>query len=427
VRLRPRLVAGLVAVTLSSAACTITLGIPEATPTQPSRAIPRQVPTGPGSAAAAMRALCVPPRLGDAEPVTPTETPPAIAEVQQEVETVRELTYERPVAARAATQEQIDAKLTQAFDDAYPAEFYDRRTRAWRTLGVIGPEADIRTALLTFQTGQVVGFYDPQTGELVYAGDTQLDLTERFTLAHELTHAIDDQRFDLSRLDAIAARCQDDRFQAALGAVEGSAQYFATQVITRFPAGDIGGSGPPSLEGIPPFMVAMQLWPYTAGQAFMTARASGGVPAIDEALRTPPASTEQVLHPDAYPNDVPQPVDIPDLAPRLGPEWTDLDVMVVGEAFLREMLRLRLDAGTADAAAAGWGGGTYRAWTDDTHTALVLATIWDTPGDAEAFAQAARDWLAAGDTSGEVLGPQGSTVRLIFSDDPAALSALRGP
>ncbi len=422
--------AGLAAFALAGAACTVTLGDGGPVATAPSVSVvpPSGVPTGPGSAAAAMRSLCIPPRFGRATPVAAENTPPAIAEVERQVEAVRELTYERPVAVRPVTQVQIDEKLTEAFDDTYPAAFYDRRTRAWRTLGVIGPEADIRISLLAFQTGQVVGFYNPENGELVYIGDAQLDLTERFTLAHELTHAIDDQHFDLTRLDPVAARCQDERFQAGLGAVEGSAQYFATQVITRFPGGDLGGAAVPSVDGIPPFMVAMQLWPYSAGQAFMIALAQrGGTDALNEALRNLPISTEQVLHPDAYPSDVPQPLDVPDLAPRLGPGWTDLDVMQVGEEFLREMLHLRLDVGTADVAAAGWGGGIYRAWSDGAHTAVVLATSWDTVADADAFAQAARDWLDAGDTPGDVLGPSGSRVTLVFSDDAAALDALRAP
>src|SRR5204862_679931 len=91
-----------------------------------------------------------------------------------------------------------------------------------------------------FLAGQVVGFYDPDTGRLVYQRSGALGLEERFVLAHELTHAIDDQHFDLSRLDGLARSCADEASSAALGAVEGSAQYFATQVIARNPSTDLG-------------------------------------------------------------------------------------------------------------------------------------------------------------------------------------------
>ncbi len=424
-----RRAAALVAAALVCAACTLTVGpgaidgspSPRATPSQQ----PSPVPTGRGSAAAAMRALCVAPKNGSKKPVRPGTTPDAIAQVEHEVEAVRGFTYDHPVAVDPITQAQMDAKLTRSFDDTYPADLYDRRTLAWRTIGVIGPQQDLRRALLAFQTGQVIGFYDPENGQLVYIGDTSLDLNERFVLAHELTHAIDDQHFDLTRIDPLAAHCQDERFQAALGAVEGSAQYFATQVITRFPGGDLGGGEQPSLAGIPPFLVAMELWPYTAGQAFMTAMDQrGGTAQIDQALQHLPVSTEQVIHPERYPSDVPTPLDVSDRSAELGKGWHDLDVMQVGEEFLRAMLALRLDDATASDAAAGWDGGLYRAWSDGTHTAVVLATAWESPEDAQAFAGAAQDWLDAGDTPGAVQEAGATRVNLVFSGDPTALETL---
>ena len=111
---------------------------------------------------------------------------------------------------------------------------------------------------------------------------------------------------------------------------------------------------------------------------------------VDRALITFPVSTEQILHPERWPHDTPQPVDVPDLGPALGAGWRDLDVMTVGEAWLRLMLELRLDAGEAEPAAAGWDGGLYRAWTDGSRTAVVLRTVWDTPEDAQQFADAMR-------------------------------------
>src|SRR5207342_2689804 len=106
-----------------------------------------------------------------------------------------------------------------------------------------------------------------------------------------------------------------------------------------------------------PFIMQLQFWPYTAGQAFIDALdRRGGVQAVNGAIETFPLSTEQVMHPERYPNDVPQPVDVPDLSAQLGDGWRDLDVMTVGEAWLQTMLRLRLDHATADDAAAGWDG-----------------------------------------------------------------------
>jgi hypothetical protein len=363
------------------------------------------VHTGAATSAGAMKALCISPEsVSTSEGQSPPPTPPSIAEVQDQVEAVRGLDFLKPVEVQPVTEEEIAAKLTDAFDSSYPKRFYDRRTVAWHTMGLIPSDVTIREATLAFQTGGVVGFYNPLDGELVYIGDDQLDQSERFTLAHELTHAIDDQNFDLSRLDPIAGACRDEAFQAALGVVEGSAQFFASRVMVIYPDPDAdlgGGGGLP--EGIPPFMLETTLWPYSAGPAFIDA--IGGtedLEAVDRALTNFPVTTEQVIHPERYPDDVPTPMDVGDLSARLGPAWGDLDVMEIGEEFLRAMLNVHLDEGTAIDAAAGWDGGVYRAWTDGREAAVLLRTAWDSEDDARAFENAVASWFDEGDGAGWV-------------------------
>lgn len=385
------------------------------------------IETGRARAAAAMRELCVAPTpTSTDDDGAPGEVPPEVAEVEGQVEQVRELDFLEPVVVQPVTPEEIAAKLEAAFDETYPEAFYDRRTVAWQTVGVIPRDVTIREALLAFQTGQVIGFYNPVDGELVFVADDELDLFERVTLAHELTHAIDDQHFDLSRIDRPAETCRDEAFQAALGAVEGSAQFFSTRLLFEFPPedGDFSGldGGGELPEGVPPFMVDQALWPYTAGQAFVTdLEARGGIPEIDGALRRLPATTEQVMHPDRFPDDVPSPVDVADLSRQLGRGWGDLDVMQVGESWLDAMLQLRLEGATAEAAAAGWDGGVYRAFTDGNDALVVFDTAWDSTADADAFAQAMREWIDAGDTIGEVDDPVDDHVAFAFATDAGLL------
>ncbi len=211
-----------------------------------------------------------------------------------------------------------------------------------------------------------------------------------------------------------------------MGAIEGSAEFFATQVILRFTDGVVTpGDGGGALDGVPPFIWNLELWPYGAGTAFIQALDDrGGTPLVDRALITFPLSTEQILHPERWPHDTPQPVDVPDLGPALGADWRDLDVMTVGEAWLRLMLELRLDAGEADPAAAGWDGGLYRAWTDGSRTAVVLRTVWDTPEDAQQFADAMRAWTGE-NVDAFVLPADGVHVDVGFASDASTLSALR--
>ncbi|MGZ8613223.1 MAG: hypothetical protein ACXWX4_00925 [Actinomycetota bacterium] len=448
--IRRRVVAASLVVASVAGACTgdgirIEVGSPTASASPPASSVggspaepgrtgltAEPVDTGEEHALAAMRALCVAPSpVSTDDDGAPAETPADVAEVETQVEQVRGLDFLRSVVVQPVSADEIAGKLRDAFDETYPRAFYDRRSVAWQTIGVLPGSVTIRDALLAYQTGQVVGFYNPLDGELVYRADGDLDIVERVTLAHELTHAIDDQHFDLARADGVAAACRDDAFQAALGAIEGSAQFFSVKVLFEFPPtdGDFsglgGGGGMP--DGVPPFMVRSLLWPYTAGQGFVTQLdARGGLAEVNEALRRFPVSSEQILHPERYPSDRPTSVDVQDLSDELGPGWGDLDVMEVGEAWLSAMLELRLDTSVAEAASAGWDGGLYRAFTDGTDTAVVFMTAWDSSADADAFEQAVREWFGAGGAAGIVGRPSGRAVAFAVStaDDEDVLGVL---
>jgi hypothetical protein len=390
------------------------------TPTFPSV----EVRTGPTTARQAMRRLCVAPDVR-ANPVNEVATPAAILEVESQVESVRGLMFRRPVNIEAISPAEIDRRIGRYLDTYYPKRFYARRSETWTTIGAIPGEVGILEALDRYQQGQVLGFYNSQNEELVYTGDADLDRIEQFVLAHELTHAIDDQHFDLDRIDELASRCDDERFQAALGVVEGSANHFATQVILRFPVTEIGDiSGGPT-AGVPDLIVQLQLYPYTNGQAFVDALADvGGTAAVDRALRNLPATTEQVLHPERFPDDLPKEVDVPDFGPTFGRDWRDHDVMIVGELWLRLLLGLRLDRTRAERAADGWDGGTYRAWSDGEDVAVVLSTVWDTPEEAAQFQEALRRWIERGERHGVVLEADGASVHAGFASRAELMGAV---
>ncbi len=410
-------------------------GSPSASPSSvPSvRETPSPTVEGRGSAAQALAALCEYGPPPGSEPV-PAEgpTPPTIEEVQAAVEEVRGLEFTEPVVADAVTRAELVEGLEESFDYAYPRDLLERRSQAWRTIGVIRGSTDIRGELEAFASGQVIGYYDTLTGELVFLGTEDPTPYERVTLAHELTHALDDQNFGLEQIDHLVTSCRDEAAAAAVALVEGSATFFMTQYALGYLTSeeqlqlateDVGAQ--PEID---PFIEEQLIWPYLEGQSFVQALSlNGGVEAIDEAFRDLPISTEQILHPERYPNDAPTPVDVPDLAPALGQGWEDLDVQEVGEAWLLLALDLRLDGPTATTAAAGWDGGLYRAWTDGRSVAVVLSTVWDSTEDARAFADAMASWIAGSPEgqAAEVLPAEGAAVQVLFASDPATLDALR--
>ncbi len=440
--MRPRGAEVLLVLVLTASACTAVsdtttsdVSSPSST-TSPSPPGDLHIPSvDPGAATTAQQAIA-----NLCEPLsTPTGTPasgdlsPELEQIAHEVEIARGHTFTTPPQAEAITDQEMDRRLQESFQAYYPKELYDRRTFAWRTIGVIPSDADLHEAYRAFLTGQVVGFYDPETGELVYLGSGDLGFAERLTLAHELTHALDDQTFDLKRLDALVNACEDERSAAALGLIEGSAQYYSASSVAQNP--DVGlsdlidaiaqaasGGSPP--DGVPPFLYDITLWPYSAGMSFVgTLAARGGSPTVDRAFRRFPVSTEQVIHPDRFPSDRPTPVDIPDVTGALGSDWGDLDAMTIGEEWLRAMLALRLDAGLADAAAAGWDGGVYRAFTDGTDVVVVLRTAWDSADDANGFDQALQQWVAAGSAPAAMTTRSGTEVTAVFATSRSVLDA----
>jgi hypothetical protein len=130
---------------------------------------------------------------------------------------------------------------------------------------------------------------------------------------------------------------------------------------------------------------------YDDGTAF-TGRAlnSGGWAAVDRAQADPPASTEQVLHPERYFERRDPPVDV-----RLGgtdrPEaagWTRIFEDTFGELQIRVLAARTLAPDEAARIAAGWGGDRLRALARGDDVVLVWMTAWDTPDDAAEFAAA---------------------------------------
>ena len=342
------------------------------------------------------------------------------------MEAVRGLRYDHPVAVDAVTHRELVRGIDESFDHSFPRELLARRERAWRTIGVIPPGTELRQAYRRFLSSQVIGYYDPTTGQLVFIGTNAPSPAERLTLAHELTHADDDQHFDLSRLNRFENECLDERQQAATGAVEGSAVFFSFRVAERFfSQSDIGSllnQRAPPTGGVPPFLQRLLVWPYVDGPTFIGAlEERGGPKEVNAALRDLPVSTEQVMHPERYPDDVPRHVEVPRLVPGRA-QATDLDVMDVGEEWLNDMLRLRLPSDLAARATTGWDGGKYRAWSVRGRVLVAMLTAWDTSGDASEFAAALTRWVRPGQPS-RVARAGRRQVLALFASSPDALRA----
>jgi hypothetical protein len=448
---RRRLIACLGALALVAAGCNASRSSAESasssaddspSASSPSLAVVPPIPgglmSGRGSAYAEMARLCtVPPQPPTHLAKTKGRTPAQIARIEREVSTVSHLKYTRPVPVKLVTPQRMSTSVERQTRAQLPFDQLSRRSLAWQTIGVIPVGTSLARQELRFLGQQVLGHYDPSSGALVVSSSGAMGGEEKLTLAHELTHAIDDQNFGLARLQLPAQRCLDDSAAAALSVAEGSAMYFSFQVALRyFSLADrmsLLGSAlqAPAPKGIVPFVVAQEEFPYTAGMQYVTDLVQqGGTALVDGAIQNPPTSTAQIMEPQRWVSGGarPEKVQIPDLSSRLGPGWSNLDVQQVGQEWLSQMLALRLPQSTATGVTSPWRGGTYRAWSDGSKVAVTMATTWSSPAAAQAFAGVLQGWVRAGGTDGPTAAvyATGDEVVGLFASDPATLALLQG-
>lgn len=328
---------------------------------------------------------------------TTTEARPA-AEVIQDVKgfvsAQRGLPFLRDVPVELLDDEQFEARLLEdAEEDRADAEDDERVLRA---LGLLEPGVDLYDVLLGFIGDAVVGFYDPEAGELVVRGG-RFSPYARATLAHELTHALDDQHFDLDRPEIEDG--EDEAGLAFQALAEGSALRVEQAYRDEMSAPERLQAALEEeqlavtidLSEVPPVIPGIIGFPYLAGPSFVDALAElGGERRIDQAFREPPTTSEDILDPEGW-LEGREVLEVPDPAA----EGEIIDEGVYGESTL--VLTLEPVLGTEDAtkAADGWGGDRYVAWRTPQGGACVRATFaMDTPADLAELTRSLREWAA---------------------------------
>jgi hypothetical protein len=356
-----------------------------------------------------------------------TEPLPAAAPVgviAARVEELRALRFEQVPRPLAVTGEQARREGLEELDRKYPPERLAADEDIYKLLGLIDEDADLRDLSGSLFGEGVAGYYDPRDGRLrvVEGAGTGNRVLEEMVLAHELTHALEDQRFGLETEPST-----DDRTLARTALHEGSATALMYAYVQRhFSAEEtLGGllsSAFQDTGDLPPFLQAVVLYPYIGGERFVSEllrRAGGRWDLVDTAYELrPPSSTEQVLHPDAYFDaDEPKPVRLR-VGAVLGDGWERSHAGVWGELQTRELL------GGASRAAAGWGGDRYELWRGPGGArALIMRWRWDTARDEAEFAGRLREVAADLDA---VVVRRGGTVTLAVAPDRATAERLAG-
>jgi len=363
-------------------------------------------------AAALVIAACspTPPSPGPSlTPSQPLDDAAIYRQIAAQVSEIRGLDSPDRVEPTVIDRETVTKNLLEEFDTDNPPEQIAVTERIYKALGLLKPDDSLRDLYLELQGSQVIGYYDPTRKELfIVSHDGGLGPTERLTYAHEFVHELQDLHFDLNGLGLERLVGDSDRRLARLSLVEGDATSAQTAwMIANLTPEELGqvaaeASDPALLEiltRMPSILLETSLFPYQAGATFVAdLRARGGSAAVDVAFTQLPASTEQIIHPEAYQNDeMPIPVSVPaNLPERLGTGWSIVAEDTLGELEIRVWLRAGGEAGdVARVAAEGWGGDRL-ALLDGLGGASILVwiTAWDTGADRGEFEAAARNAIA---------------------------------
>ena len=303
------------------------------------------------------------------------------------LERLRGLEFTEDVPVRVITREQYRANATSSPNRTHQLW----NNQVWEGLFLVGEDRNVSAVFDSLRGSTVQGYYSPGRDEIVVVSDSATPRIRRGTLVHELVHALQDQQFGLDE-----SMETQDRQLAHSGVVEGEANLLTARYQGRcegewscvsVPGNGGGGGGSLSNPGV--FVVLYQ--PYATGPDFVAAiEERGGWEAVDDLHEEYPASTEQVLHPERYPDDEPVEVEVPD---RSSAAWSRFDHDPVadtgGEASIYAML---VEHGVGETpssrysyshpAADGWAGDALVPYRSDGEYGYVWETAWESSGEA---------------------------------------------
>jgi hypothetical protein len=306
-------------------------------------------------------------------------------EVLQEMSKITGLKLRAPLKKTLRSREEIHAYVIKQMDEEKNAGERYAGARSAEAFGLIPKGFNLDAFMIDLLTEQIAGLYDPKAHEFYIADWIPVE-DQRMVMAHELTHALEDQYFEIEKW-VKAARPNDDAELARESVLEGSAMAAMVDYILLgsghslrdFPtldptmlAGDLADS--PTMKKAPPFLKDALVFPYLEGLTFSTAilRPAGwsGLPAV---FAKPPASTQQILHPELYSaGKTAVPVTIPSIDKELGPGWTKLEENTMGEFGWKEILKQFLGEEKAKPTAAAWEADRYLVYEEKQSKRLVL-------------------------------------------------------
>jgi hypothetical protein len=292
----------------------------------------------------------------------------------QSASAVRGLNVRRPVPCQLKTRKEVERYIAEKLKTEIPREKILNEEKLYKALGLFPEDFNYEKTLVALYGEQVAGYYDPRAK--YYAMAAWIPAAFQLPIAvHELTHALQDQHFDLEKLTEPSKEINDTALaRAAL--VEGDAsavmidynrKLWGQQQLAEDESISavvmqhlLGTTLTPSIRTAPPAVQSLIIFPYLSGLNFVHfLLRHGGYRRVSEAYQRPPDTTEEILHPEKYLQAKKDFVTV-DMTPsrkRFGVSDTTLRYHdILGEFTISTFLTYWIPVSEAVKAASGWGG-----------------------------------------------------------------------
>jgi hypothetical protein len=355
-------------------------------------------------------------------------------QIEQQTGELRGLSFKNPVNYKIIDRKELRQVLADKVKEQYTEQQLRDYSRSLAAFGLIPEDTDLLKVLVSLYGEQVAAFYIPEERALYTFKDLVFSSNlDKMLLSHELTHALQDQNFDLQKFP-LKIKDNDDLALATAALVEGDAtvlmtRWYVENIDPSKMLGDLGamfGQDTTKLRAAPAFLREMLIFPYQQGQSFaMALYVSGGTAAIDAAFRNPPTCTKDILHPEVFLQHraTPEHMEPPPLESK---DWRLIGSNDLGEFGTGFLLKQGMGAYDAQVLAQGWNGDRYHVYEHGTNgpTALVWATAWEDEQQAGEFADA---YKKAEEARGGVFAANlrihrdGKHVMIVQSSEPSFL------
>jgi hypothetical protein len=300
------------------------------------------------------------------------------------------LPIEHSVKRKLISRDEVTKYLTRKFDEDESVKRMQRAELVLKKFGLLDRDFHLRPFMLSLLTEQIAGFYDNKTKTVNLLDWIDPD-EQKSVLAHELTHALQDQKVNLTKwsdvsLNDTSRTVKDDNkhllVDEAETAREAVAEGQAMAVFVDYTLKPTGrtiadvppeqmaklkdttsdNSNSPVMARAPLLLQESLLFPYSDGLAFEHAVLvkGGKEAAFSGVLGNPPSSSFEILHPEAYIAHAPVPVlRLPDIHPLIDAEYEPYDLGVMGELDVRILAELFGGREMASGLSPDWNGGIY--------------------------------------------------------------------